>query len=80
MRTTSVAALTLLVFLQTLPDPMEAGLKISVSNWNTNETSLEHFKIISHSITTGSVINVEFDLLQDLTSIYVKIFVLINIL
>lgn len=79
MRTSSVALLTILVWLQALPHPLEAGIKVSISNWNTNKTSLKFVKVINNSISTDSVISSEIYVVQDLPSLYVKMYLLINI-
>lgn len=67
----SVATLTILVCL------VDAKLKLSLLSMSINYTSSKYINNLKSNLSTDSVINVELDLVQNLTSLYVTIVYLI---
>lgn len=52
---------------------VEAKLKVSILNVSINKTSPKFVNVVKFDVSSDSLVNIETDLLQDLTSAYVKI-------
>lgn len=69
-----VSTLTILLCHQIfVHSGVEAKLKVSILNVYINKTSSKFVNVVKFDVSSDSVLNIETDLLQDLTSVYVKI-------
>lgn len=69
-----VSTLTILLCHQIfVHSVVEAKLKVSILNVYINKTSSKFVNVVKFDVSSDSVLNIETDLLQDLTSVYVKI-------
>lgn len=63
------------IFLEPL---VEAKLKVTILNVYINKTSSKYVNVVKFNVSPDSLLTIETDLLQDLTSVYVKILLIIE--
>lgn len=64
---------TLLFYQIFVHSVVEAKLKVTILNVYINKTSTKFVHVVKFDVTPDSLLNIETDLLQDLTSAYVNI-------